>query len=835
MSKFLAVTTLSAILFISICFGIEEANEEKDPAAPRLSREFKYWRGAREITPGPFLCKEPAATGVTVTCDRWPDTTDIRRFAEDAVRLSNAKTPHEQALALWRWIRRIKVHTDGNPPTEKCVPSCNRGYVTDPLKVLNVYGAHYCGGLSRVSELIWRARGMRADRIHCGSHSMVDVFYRDDDGVERYHLFDVNFGGFMYHHSRKRLMSLDEYSTDYFGGKYNWIHKEHWPWPKHRMELSFRTGEKLERIWGNWKKPYQSHMDPKRDNRRTPISERGPYKTRTFGNGRWTYTPDLTTTEWQKGLAEAPVGMAANKLMPVSVGTPGFATWHFRTPYIVSDVAVRMKVNRASSDDVIRLHLSVDDGKTWKPVWTCPESDVGQKEVTASICPSFEVKQTTPVPKDLHSPFGRYAFRVKLELVAKQKPEDCRIDGVSFETTVQQNFYALPQLQPGKNKISVRGDVAPGSALKVTYVWEDPKGKARQNVAIVEKAPHSYEILAAGKKWEDVVCRSILVECIAADGKGNRTEIKEEPSEIHELAPMQHPKFTRGRRGWWQRSELAKLPKAEQLIKELADAEKRSGALKGLLELRDPAAFDAIKRVCYEEKNVHTKSVALVALFVTDREKSKTVLLDILEHPEKAAWTDKPVKKGPQDAKQHYANAAVIIGLMAKEAGWKEAIPGLLKVMAMPEIDQRKIRKGVSCVPYAIMRIFASIGDKRIAEAARKCVKYGGYRGAYAALAAAHIGDKKAIPDIRKILAGSFMKGREYAAVALGRLGDLESAPAIRQMLKEFSDENHRAAAAEALGAMRDKGSREALKAALDAEPFPWVRAKMKEALAKLE
>ncbi|MFO7898484.1 MAG: hypothetical protein R6V58_05430, partial [Planctomycetota bacterium] len=31
-----------------------------------------YWVGP-ERTPGPFLCKSPAATGVTVVCDRWPD------------------------------------------------------------------------------------------------------------------------------------------------------------------------------------------------------------------------------------------------------------------------------------------------------------------------------------------------------------------------------------------------------------------------------------------------------------------------------------------------------------------------------------------------------------------------------------------------------------------------------------------------------------------------------------------------------------------------------------------------------------------------------------------
>jgi hypothetical protein len=794
------------------------------PAEPQLTRGSYYWRGAREQSPGALECGAPAATDAIVSCDRWPDATDLRWFARDAIRLSGARTPQAKALAVWRWVRRFKVHTDGNPPTEKLLTRYGR--IDDPIKILNVYGAHYCGGLARTAEMVWRAYGGRADRVHVGSHSMVDLYYRDADGVTRPHLFDVNFGGYMYSHDRSRLMTLDEYCFDYYGGKTAWIHKYHAPWSTHRMELSFRSGERLERIWGNWGKPYQDHMDPKRDTRRTPLFERGPYRTRTYGNGRWTYTVDTSAADWAKGLVGPPSGMAPGRLQPAAAGAAGAAVWHFRTPYIVSDAEVRMKLVRRRAADRIRLLLSVDGGRTFKPVWVCPPEVLGEKEVTAQICPKFEVKITTDPPAGFHSPFGRYAYWLKLELVAASRPADCRVERITFLTTVQQNFYALPQLQPGRNRIAVRARIRPGAALKVTYVWDDPLGKGRRNVTVVEQAPFRYEILAAGGRWEDVVCRSLTVEAVPATGGGNRTVEKEKPSEVRALPPMRPVAETRGRRGWWQRSDPKKLPPVGRLIRDLDDPARRGAALKGLQELRDPAAFEAVRKVAYADPDPLHQDVAIVTLFQTDRRRAKPVLLDILEHPEKVTWTGRPIKKGPQNAGQHWAYTAVVIGVCAKEAGWSEAVPGLLKVLDSPHTRKH--------VWHAIMRVFASIGDRRVAGAVRRGLEKGSYAAAYAALAAAHIQDREAIPAIRRVLASRDPVYRQYAAIALGRLGDRASAAVFRQMLQDREDESLRAAGAEALGDLGDAVAIGALADALKREPFAWVRDTIQQALKKL-
>ncbi len=40
----------------------------------------------------------------------------MRQFGLDAIRLSGAKTDHEKCLAVWRWVRRSTICTNGTPP-----------------------------------------------------------------------------------------------------------------------------------------------------------------------------------------------------------------------------------------------------------------------------------------------------------------------------------------------------------------------------------------------------------------------------------------------------------------------------------------------------------------------------------------------------------------------------------------------------------------------------------------------------------------------------------------------------------------------------------------------
>ncbi len=798
--------------------------------APRFSRDYRYWRGQREVSPGPFLSQEPAAQGVTVVSDRWPDGSDLRQFGLDAARLSGAKTDHQRAIAVWRWIRRWKLHTDGNPPTENLrnpIQSSKKGYIDDPLKVLNVYGTHWCDGLSRVMEAVWRAVGYRAEKLALGGHTLAHCHYRDVDRVNRWHLFDVNFGAYVPDRTRARVLSADGLVTGYCKDYTQWEHSQHLDMPTHRMELSFRRGEKLERIWGNWGKPYQDNVDVKRDRRRAKAFERGPYKP-AYGNGRWTYAPDLGEADWPDGLAEPLKGMKKAKLIPAAPGRPGIAVWRFRTPYIISDAEVKLSFFRKSAKDVVRLHLSVNDGRTWKQIWECPPDMTGAKTLAVPICDKFEVKSKAHPPEGFNSPFGRYHYRLKLELAADNRSEDCRVEGIRFATTVQQNYFSLPQLQPGRNRITVKGSIRDGAALRITYAWRDLKGKSRRNITVAETLPYTYDILADGEKWEDVVCEGIDVEAIAKTGKGNHTALKEEPSPIRKCPTMRPSIQTTCRGGPWQRPDPSRLPPVKTLIEQLKDPNKAYAAVRGLAECRAREAFGALKDIVYSDERRNVKEAAISALYIIDGKRARPVLLDILNHPEKAKWTGFTTWKGKTvTGGNRWACCALIVGTIAQEAGWTEAVPGLIRVA--------ESEHATAAVKWSVMRIFSRIGDKRTSAIVRKCLHSRDSNvAAYAALAAGRTGDAALAPLLRKLLKHKWVVMRERAAIALGILGDTASAAELETMLVFLGNENIRAAAAGALGAMMHKPSLPALKRALESEPVPWVRKAMAKAIGSI-
>jgi len=798
-----------------------------------LSRDLEYWRHP-ERTPGPFLCKRPAATDVWVSCDRWPDGSDSRRFGLDAVRLSGARTEHEKALAVYRWVRRWMIfNNDKGAPAERLVMP-RRPRVHQAVKLLNVYGVHWCGGQARTVELVWRALGYRAEKVCRGGHTIVGMYYRDFDGVERWHGLDVSHAAVAWDRSYRRLLGIDELSSRFYAFYYQYglPGNGHIYFDDHRMELAFRPGEKLERIWGNWGKPYQDNAARDGMSKRVPEYERGPYLPVTFGNGRWTYSPDLSRRDWTRGLAEPTRGMAPGKLQPAAPEAPATAVWHFRTPYIVSDATVRMKLARKTAADVIRLHLSVDNGKTWKPIWDCPADAVGTKELAVPICPKFEVTEKGKVPKDFHSPFGRYAYRLKLELVAKQNPEDCRVESIAFETTVQQNMLSLPQLQPGRNRITVRGKLAKGAALKVTYVWDDPKGKGRRNVTVVESAPYTYEIIAAGRKWKDCVCKSIIIEAVRATGEGNRTVVREQPSPIHKLPPMRPVAETTGT---WGQPRQGRCPGLEQVADRLKRRRSLASALPAACMLADPGLFDLIKPILYETTSSRLRRHAIVALYNCDPKRARPVLLDVLNDQEgkRVRWSKGKDKKDEGWGRaQSWCVAGTIIGYCAAEAGWKEFLPGLLKVLAHEQ-----------CSPYwgpryGTVRVIGRLGkgDRAAADMIEKVLthklrKEHGDTLVPAALAAGRIGDPALIPALRKHLDSSYWPLKHNAALALSMLGDRSIAPRMRDWLTVKWDENFRGYAAEALGNLKDADSLDALEAALTVEPFPWVREKMERAI----
>src|SRR4030042_6220268 len=131
----------------------------------------------------------PSGVGnLKMLSNNWPDTSTLKDFGERSIRIFQAKSNEEKAIAVWRSIQHLTVATDVIPKE----PALGVNYVVDPMKLLNVYGGHWCDGLSRMMEMTWRSLGYRAQKLYKFGHTFADCHWKDSDGVERWHVFDLN-------------------------------------------------------------------------------------------------------------------------------------------------------------------------------------------------------------------------------------------------------------------------------------------------------------------------------------------------------------------------------------------------------------------------------------------------------------------------------------------------------------------------------------------------------------------------------------------------------------------------------------------------------------------
>jgi hypothetical protein len=288
--------------------------------------------------------------------------------------------------------------------------------------------------------------------------------------------------------------------------------------------------------------------------------------------------------------------------------------------------------------------------------------------------------------------------------------------------------------------------------------------------------------------------------------------------------------------GRWNGQPLKQdLPKIKDVLAATKNRRSFKRVLRAAVMLPDPRTFEAFKEVAYKTASPNDKLLAFVGMYRADPQKARPVLLNILNDQEgkRVAWsTGKDKKDEGWGRAQSWCVGVTIIGYIAAEAGWKEFLPGLLEALAHEQ-----------CSPYwgpryGVARVIGKLGkgEKAAAEMIEKILthklrKEHGDTLAPAALAAGRIGDRALIPALRKHLDSSYWPLKHNAALSLSILGDRRIAPRMREWLTVKWDENFRGYAAEALGNLRDRESLSALRAALEVEPFPWVRRKMELAI----
>ena len=777
------------VIFIACCHG-----ETTDPAAT--------------------VCPAFAVEELKIVNDRWPDATSEHTFAKDVIRISGAKTDQEKALALWQWLRRCTMKLKG------------RGGHIETVKLLNFLGAEHCDGMSLAMQHFWRALGYPARKYYRNGHTYADCWWVDADGVGRWHVFDTNYGWFLFTRDGSRIATGDEIATDFSLFDHPsrttvpWIDKHYWMWAwTHARMYDFslrdvrvvlQPGTQFERLWDNIGRPYSDKCTVRKWHDPDPR----PYPW-TYGNGTLRLTADFGP-HWREQLAMAPVNVKVveNRLVQDDPGRPGEVAYAVRTPYPIADVDVRLTpANGAVTVSAGRL-----DGSSWRTITTIPARKPAERTITykRSGFRAFE------------PPMGRRAHLVRLRLEDGASIEKLRID-----TVVHYNFLSLPTLLPGDNRITLSGKLKPGFAIEVAYAWDDPTGTNKSQVVRAARLPYTYTIRSAGRRWRDVRCRSLTVRTVRTNATRN----------LVLAAPPSPPAEAVGNVKW---TDVLTLngPKAAPALKTTAeylrdlqgeDRTARRLALSGLIVRRDPVAWDVLVRIAMEDTSTH-RYYAIQALHWTDSKRAWPVMARLLKKAAGTKWPETQLKVSsfrlqlaPEDAT--YDNCAGLIAALCAQGGNRDAVPLLCETLDRVQHTDAK---------WAILRALGKLGDPRARETVRSYTKQGGSdTSTVAILAAARLGDREIVPLLKEVIRAGDRRGYDIRQLQAIKAAGMLRAEGMTDLLLPFlehkTNEMIRAAAAEALSRIGDPGKAiPAIEAALKAETFGWPRSKMREALTTL-
>ncbi|MFW6157894.1 MAG: HEAT repeat domain-containing protein [Planctomycetota bacterium] len=741
------------------------------------------------------VCRKPAVTDFKVTCDRWPDGTDLRQFGLDAIRIEGAATNEQKALAVWRWMRRCTMRTNGQSPRE------GRRWV-DASKILNVYGAHHCGGLSLLLTDIWRSIGYPARRLYRHGHTLGDLWYEDTDGVGRYHTFDNNYGWFVYTRDGSRIAHAEEIGADF--SLYDhlsrthvpWIDKKCWCWgwchmpqmalPRPRT-MNLHPGESVTRLWGNIGVPHHDNVGV----RPWDENDQPPYK-RAFGNGISACVIEFGPG-WKDSLAAEPVNATVRDgaLVQADPAKPAEVIYRVWLPYIVADGSVTLKATGA-------VTVETDRGQDWRTV----RSGVDYTE--------------QGLTKKNGGPPGRYSYLLRVRLAGGGT-----VHGLVVRNVVQLNSRSLPTLLAGENKITVHGKLAEGYAVRVKYVWDDVDGKERAHEAVATSLPFSYTIRTAGEDWDDVTCRRITTAVVPDDGKGSRV-VRDVPAPS--VVP-DGPLPSADVRTIIGPEKPPELKSTDAYVKDLAseDLDVRRRAAASLIVKRDPKAWDALRKLATEDVT-QAKLHAIQALFWTDRKRAAPFLRKVLTRDESIRFAKKDTKFGTGTNENCVGTIAAMCGL----AGFTELVP---------ELNERAWKSSTNG-RWAVVRALGRLNDPRGYPAIRRFCKSGNLdTTTIACKAAGRVKDPEAIRN-----AARWLRSRRYpirtlnAIEAIGRAGVTGHTDIVLEQLeRRRSSEDWRARCASALARVGEPGKCIGpLETLLEEEKWPWVRERLRAALAAL-
>jgi len=751
-----------------------------------------------------------------ITCSKWYDTSSLKNFGESAIYIAKAETNEEKAIAVWRAIQQVTAVTNRIPSE----PAYHIKYIQDPIKLLNIYGAHWCDGLSRIMIMTWRALGYRATKLYKWGHTFADCWWKDEDGIERWHLFDVSQHWFVYNRNGNHIASADEIALDFSliyrpsktpipsqpsgHGLWSYVHCQHLPWPTHNTLLTLRPGESYTLFWGNKGLPYQNIFKKYKPNFRD--FKHGPYPI-TYGNGELIYVPNLKSKDFLKQILSAQnVKITKKGVVPLSSQRAELII-KTELPHII--VCAFLKVWGKAENEKAKVAFFISTNqKKWHKIWESKKIGIFNAEIKTNLLCGF---------------YGYY-----LKIVLKGQ---CILSGMNLKTITQHNLFALPQLWPGENLITVNGQISSSSSLEIIYNWEE-KGRNRVHRAVVNKMPYSYLIVTKGKKWEHIVCKSLTIRVIPRQNNylsPNRKKSKD-------LSPRIIPTSA-----FIGRKKCPSIKKPKFCIKAIKKELQRQGhkeyknsaiiirnALLDLMVTRPSEAVDVIKEVIYKDVTGN-KILACQALYQIAKEHAAPVFIKILKNDPIIKWSLNDKKA--ESIWLHTAAVAAFILAQINTEEAKQAAPLIAELLTQKYriYRWRELR-------WVWIKALATLGSEQEAKVLSKEIFSSDVdASALAIRSIGEIRDKSQLPLIIKILRQHQWPPQGiYAIGAISKLGNKDVADLVIPYLQHW-DEDYRYQTAITLRRLGNKKAIPYLKEALIKENFPWVREEIKKAIESLE
>ena len=428
----------------------------------------------------------------------------------------NARSDREKALAIHRFGMAHLIHFIG--PFEE-----REEYITDPLKLIGVYGYALCMNNSSGMCGLYNAAGLPCRVRTMVGHTVPEVWFES-----HWNYIDTDMFGYVFLPDGKRLANVDDLLADAnlfvrqtnppdpfypFDEKKDMAEtfhsnktavKDHHPYPNsHMMNLELRTGESLtlyykpkERFLLQTITPNDMGVVYKDYWTLGPVRagslawrDDGPA---TYGNGLFDYKPDLRSDAFRREnpemagavvrtgeypqLAAAEQGKTASLVMDVNLPWVIAGLQNDLTTFdddsdgaVVSGLFWRM-----DASDENRISVSVDGGRTWSKVW--------ENRYMGAV----------PFQADLtRQARGEYGYKVKFEWTDRKGTGKVGLEDLRVKNWVELSPMALPRIATGENTFRL------ATASRRTFYnasrWDRKQsiaGEERENLDVADGEPY---------------------------------------------------------------------------------------------------------------------------------------------------------------------------------------------------------------------------------------------------------------------------------------------------------------------------------------------------------